>query len=55
MEHESEQLIAEYAEAFAEWEGTEDAAFWENTVADGLEDEDDWAEQWDVQLRQREE
>jgi hypothetical protein len=37
-------LEAEYAEAFAEWEGTEDAVFWENTVADGLEDEDDWAE-----------
>jgi hypothetical protein len=43
-EEANEALQAEYAEAFAEWEGTEDAAFWENTVADGLEDEDDWAE-----------
>jgi Arc/MetJ-type ribon-helix-helix transcriptional regulator len=35
-------LEAAYTEAFAEWEGTEDAALWEATVADGLDPADDW-------------
>jgi Arc/MetJ-type ribon-helix-helix transcriptional regulator len=29
-------LETEYAEAFAEWEGSEDEAFWDTFAADGL-------------------
>jgi Arc/MetJ-type ribon-helix-helix transcriptional regulator len=35
------QLEAAYVEAFADWEGSEDEAFWDGMVADGLDDEDD--------------
>lgn len=31
-------LEREYAEAWQEWRGTDDAALWEGTVADGLTD-----------------
>jgi Arc/MetJ-type ribon-helix-helix transcriptional regulator len=33
------QLEQEYAEAFAEWDGSEDAAFWDQFSGDGLTDE----------------
>jgi antitoxin MazE9 len=33
------QLEQEYAEAFAEWDGSEDAEFWDQFSADGLTDE----------------
>ena len=33
------QLEQEYTEAFAEWDGSEDAAFWDQFSADGLTDE----------------
>jgi Arc/MetJ-type ribon-helix-helix transcriptional regulator len=33
-------LEAAYIEAFAEWEGSEDEALWEATVADGLDPAD---------------
>lgn len=33
------RLEEEYAEAFAEWDGSEDAAFWDQFSADGLTDE----------------
>ncbi|WP_381798471.1 ribbon-helix-helix domain-containing protein [Streptomyces niveus] len=32
------QLEADYESAFNEWDGSEDAAFWDRTVADGLAD-----------------
>jgi Arc/MetJ-type ribon-helix-helix transcriptional regulator len=35
-------LEAAYTEAFAEWEGSEDASLVEATVADGLDPADDW-------------
>lgn len=31
------RLVAEYDEAFAEWEGSEDQRLWESVVGDGLE------------------
>ncbi|MCH5676502.1 ribbon-helix-helix domain-containing protein [Streptomyces gilvus] len=33
------QLEQEYAEAFAEWDGSEDAEFWDQFSGDGLTDE----------------
>ncbi|MEE1766052.1 MULTISPECIES: ribbon-helix-helix domain-containing protein [unclassified Streptomyces] len=33
------QLEQEYTEAFAEWDGSEDAAFWDQFSGDGLSDE----------------
>ncbi|GAA3832041.1 ribbon-helix-helix domain-containing protein [Streptomyces chiangmaiensis] len=33
------QLEQEYADAFAEWEGSEDAEFWDRFSGDGLTDE----------------
>ncbi|MDX2679493.1 ribbon-helix-helix domain-containing protein [Streptomyces soliscabiei] len=33
------QLEAEYTEAFAEWDSSEDAAFWDGFTGDGLTDE----------------
>ncbi|MFE1767864.1 ribbon-helix-helix domain-containing protein [Streptomyces angustmyceticus] len=33
------QLEAEYTEAFAEWDTSEDAALWDRTSRDGLADE----------------
>jgi Arc/MetJ-type ribon-helix-helix transcriptional regulator len=33
------QLEQEYTEAFAEWDGSEDAAFWDQFSGDGLTDE----------------
>lgn len=30
------RLEAEYTEAFAEWEASEDAAFWDRTSGDGI-------------------
>jgi Arc/MetJ-type ribon-helix-helix transcriptional regulator len=33
------QLEAEYTEAFAEWDASEDAAFWDQFTGDGLTDE----------------
>ncbi|MBA4861778.1 hypothetical protein H1V43_10345 [Streptomyces sp. PSKA54] len=38
-----EPLEDEYAEAFAEWDGTEDAVLWDRFVADGLDDDEGWA------------
>ncbi len=35
-------LEREYAEAFAEWYLGEDAALWDMTVADGLDEEEGW-------------
>jgi Arc/MetJ-type ribon-helix-helix transcriptional regulator len=35
----SAQLEDDYVAAFQEWEGTKDAALWDMTVGDGLEDE----------------
>jgi Arc/MetJ-type ribon-helix-helix transcriptional regulator len=35
------QLEEAYAEAYAEWEGSEDQAFWDSFVADGLADNED--------------
>jgi hypothetical protein len=35
----STQLEDDYAAAWKEWDGTEDAALWETTVGDGLSDE----------------
>ena len=32
-------LEAEYTEAFAEWDASEDAALWERTSGDGISDE----------------
>jgi Arc/MetJ-type ribon-helix-helix transcriptional regulator len=32
------QLEQEYVEAFAEWEGSEDAGFWDRFSGDGLAD-----------------
>ncbi|MEO3749509.1 antitoxin [Streptomyces sp. B6B3] len=32
------ELEAEYAEAFEEWDSSEDAALWDATTADGLDD-----------------
>ncbi len=46
-----EPLEDEYAEAFAEWQATEDAALWEKTVADGLDDEEDWSEYQSTESR----
>ncbi|UUU33909.1 hypothetical protein JIX56_30955 [Streptomyces sp. CA-210063] len=46
MEHENEQLIAEYAAAFEEWAASEDAELWDRTSGDGLDEEppaDEWA------------
>jgi len=37
-------LEAQYTEAFADWEGSEDQALWETTVADGLDPADRWEE-----------
>lgn len=42
----SRDLVAQYAEAIREWVGTEDAALWENTVADGLGDNDGTEADW---------
>jgi Arc/MetJ-type ribon-helix-helix transcriptional regulator len=36
----SAQLEDDYAAAWAEWEGSEDAALWDSTVGDGLQRED---------------
>ncbi|UUU28003.1 ribbon-helix-helix domain-containing protein [Streptomyces sp. DSM 40750] len=33
------QLEQEYTEAFAEWDGSEDAAFWDQFSGDGMTDE----------------
>ncbi|MDH6623441.1 Arc/MetJ-type ribon-helix-helix transcriptional regulator [Streptomyces sp. LBL] len=33
------QLEQEYTEAFAEWDGSEDAKFWDQFSGDGLTDE----------------
>ncbi|MGW0843604.1 ribbon-helix-helix domain-containing protein [Streptomyces sp. NPDC002787] len=33
------QLEQQYTEAFAEWDGSEDAAFWDQFSGDGLSDE----------------
>ena len=33
------RLEKEYEEAFAEWDGSEDAAFWDQFSGDGLTDE----------------
>ncbi|MGY0486533.1 ribbon-helix-helix domain-containing protein [Streptomyces sp. WG-D5] len=33
------RLEAEYAEAFAEWDESEDAALWDRTSGDGIADE----------------
>jgi Arc/MetJ-type ribon-helix-helix transcriptional regulator len=33
------ELEAEYTEAFAEWDASEDAAFWDRTSGDGITDE----------------
>ncbi|MER6525175.1 ribbon-helix-helix domain-containing protein [Streptomyces sp. NPDC001508] len=33
------QLEEQYAEAFAEWDGSEDAEFWDRFSGDGLSDE----------------
>lgn len=33
------QLEAEYTEAFAEWDASEDAALWDRTSGDGITDE----------------
>ena len=38
-------LSADYDEAFAEWEGSEDAALWETTIGDGLDGEEGWDEE----------
>lgn len=35
-------LEAQYTEAFADWEGSEEAALWETTVADGLDPAEHW-------------
>ncbi|MDX3577989.1 MULTISPECIES: ribbon-helix-helix domain-containing protein [unclassified Streptomyces] len=35
----ADQLEAEYAEAFQEWDGSEDAGFWDRFAGDGLADE----------------
>lgn len=32
------ELESEYAEAFEEWDGSEDAAVWERSTGDGLAD-----------------
>lgn len=37
------QLEAEYADAFAEWKGSEDERLLEATVSDGLEPDLGWA------------
>jgi Arc/MetJ-type ribon-helix-helix transcriptional regulator len=34
----SADLEAEYAEAFEEWDGSEDAGLWDRTTGDGLTD-----------------
>ena len=34
------QLEAQYAEAFADWDGSEDEKFWDAFVQDGLADEE---------------
>ena len=34
------RLGKDYAAAWDEWEGSEDARLWETTVGDGLEDEE---------------
>ncbi|WP_206603673.1 hypothetical protein [Streptomyces sp. CB03238] len=36
------ELERQYMEAFAEWDESEDARFWDATVADGLDDEEGW-------------
>jgi antitoxin MazE9 len=36
----SSELEAAYADAFHEWTTSEDAALWESTVGDGLDDDD---------------
>ncbi|MFF4750026.1 ribbon-helix-helix domain-containing protein [Streptomyces sp. NPDC002514] len=33
------RLVEEYAAAFAEWDGSEDAEFWDRFSGDGLSDE----------------
>ncbi len=38
------QLEAEYTEAFAEWEGSEDERFLEEAASDGLEPDLGWDE-----------
>jgi Arc/MetJ-type ribon-helix-helix transcriptional regulator len=38
------RLMAQYAEAMKEWQGTEDAALWDVLTGDGLEPEEPW---WD--------
>ena len=46
----SRRLQAQYAAAYEEWEASGEAALWEVTVADGLEDED-WSELSEVNER----
>lgn len=36
------QLQDAYAQAFAEWEGTEDAELWDRTTGDGIEPGEAW-------------
>jgi Arc/MetJ-type ribon-helix-helix transcriptional regulator len=38
------RLATEYDEAFAEWEGSEDALLWETVTGDGIEPEEPWWE-----------
>lgn len=41
--HPSEEEIGEqYQAAMEEWCASEDAALWESTIGDGLEDEPEW-------------
>lgn len=35
-------LSEEYAQAMAEWEGSEDAELWEQTVGDGITSGEQW-------------
>lgn len=41
--HRHRRLRAQYAAAYEEWEASGEAALWDVTVGDGLEDED-WDE-----------
>lgn len=42
-----EELGDQYQAAMEEWYASEDAALWESTIGDGLEDEPEWAlESW---------
>ena len=46
----SRRLQAQYAAAYEEWEASGEAALWEVTVGDGIEDED-WSELSEVNER----